>query len=80
MDNNFKIATVFLSMGMICFITFEFIGSKVEKDGILNEPFFLIPIGSVLVLISVLLYLLFAFKKSSIDDSILIRRLFTSFF
>ena len=60
MDNNFKIATVFLSMGMICFITFEFIGSK---DGILHEPFFLIPIGPVLVLISVLLYLLFAFKK-----------------
>ena len=45
MDNNFKIATVFLSMGMICFITFEFIGSKVEKDGILTEPFFLIPVS-----------------------------------
>ena len=63
MDNNFKIATVFLSLGIICFITFEFIGSKVEKDGILTEPFFLIPIGSVLVLISVLLYLLFALRK-----------------
>ena len=36
MDNNFKIATVFLSVGIICFITFEFIGSKVEKDGILK--------------------------------------------
>ena len=63
MDNNFKIATVFLSVGIICFITFEFIGSKVEKDGSLNDPVFLIAIGSVLVLISVLLYLLFAFKK-----------------
>ena len=63
MDKSFKIATVFLSVGIICLVLFELIGSKVEKDGILNEPFFLIPVGSVMVLISVVLYLLFAFKK-----------------
>lgn len=63
MDKSFKIATVFLSVGIICLVLFELIGSKVEKDGILNEPFFLIPVGSVMVLISVMLYLLFAFKK-----------------
>ena len=63
MDKSFKIATVFLSVGIICLVLFELIGSKVEKDGNLNEPFFLIPVGSVMVLISVMLYLLFAFKK-----------------
>ena len=59
MDNNFKIATVFLSVGIICFITFEFIGSKVEKDGILNEPFFLIPIGSCCQMYNTINFILF---------------------
>tara|TARA_B100000963_G_scaffold354584_1_gene371368 strand:+ start:620 stop:814 length:195 start_codon:yes stop_codon:yes gene_type:complete len=63
MDKKFKVATFILSIGIICFIAFELAGSSVDKEGILNEPFFLIPVGWVLILISIVLYIFFAITK-----------------
>jgi hypothetical protein len=63
MDSKFKIATFTISLGIICFIVFEFAGSSVDKDGVLSEPFFLIPIGWGLILVSIILYIFFAITK-----------------
>ena len=42
-------------LGICCFIAFNMIGSKVEADGTLVEPFFLIPIGYIFFFIGILL-------------------------
>ncbi len=41
-----------------CFIAFNIIGSKVAPDGILVEPFFLIPIAYILLLFGIILLLI----------------------
>ena len=47
MDRKFKVATFILCIGIICFIAFELAGSSVDKEEILNEPFFLIPLVGI---------------------------------
>lgn len=34
--------------GVICFVAFNLIGSTVDASGLVNEPFFLIPVGYLL--------------------------------
>ena len=62
---NFKLTPfiILLCIGIICFIAFELSGSSVDKEGILNEPFFLIPVGWVLILMAMVLYIFFAITK-----------------
>lgn len=42
-------AGLFLA-GILCFLSFELIGSTVDAEGILREPFALIPMGWLAVL------------------------------
>ncbi|WP_238719646.1 DUF3955 domain-containing protein [Nitratireductor alexandrii] len=46
-----KLMTVLLVAGLACLVAFRLIGSDVDENGILREPFFLLPIGSLLVLV-----------------------------
>ncbi|WP_270942388.1 DUF3955 domain-containing protein [Romboutsia lituseburensis] len=41
-------------LGIICFVAFNIIGSEVAPDGTLVEPFGLIPIGFLLISISLI--------------------------
>ncbi|MFL2612606.1 MAG: DUF3955 domain-containing protein [Flavobacteriaceae bacterium] len=63
METKFKIATSFLVIGVLCFLLFYIIGSEVDESGYLHEPFFLLPIGFISIIISVVLYVLFAIIK-----------------
>lgn len=54
-------------LGIICFLLSRVIGSNVDGNGILHEPFFLIPLGYlffIIGLISGLFYLIKRFSKS----------------
>ncbi|WP_066874512.1 DUF3955 domain-containing protein [Clostridium mediterraneense] len=42
-------------LGICCFIAFNMIGSKVEADGTLVEPFFLIPMAYLFFFSGILL-------------------------
>lgn len=42
-------------LGVICFISYNIIGSEVTPDGILVEPFGLIPTGFLLISISIII-------------------------
>ena len=45
MATKYKITITFLVLGILCFLSFGLIGSEVDENGFLIEPFFLIPIG-----------------------------------
>ena len=49
--------------GVICFLLSTMIGSTVDNNGILHEPFFLIPIGYLFLLIGLLSGLVYLFKR-----------------
>ncbi len=40
-----SIPIITIVLGIACFFAFSIIGSEVDSDGILREPFFLVPIG-----------------------------------
>jgi hypothetical protein len=63
LETKFKIATSFLVIGIVCFLAFYLIDSKVDENTILKEPFFLLPVGFINLLISVFLFILFAVLK-----------------
>ena len=63
METKFKIATTFLVIGIICFLVFYLIDSKVDENGIIQEPFFLLPVGFTSLLLSIFLFILFAVVK-----------------
>lgn len=63
MATKYKIATSLLIFGIICFVSFYLIGSEVDENGYLNEPFFLLPIGFICICLSMILYLVFAIVK-----------------
>lgn len=50
-----RAAIAFTALGLGCFLAFVVIGSSVAEDGTLIEPFFLIPIAWLLLLIGGLL-------------------------
>jgi hypothetical protein len=45
-----RVAIALILSGLACVVAFEVIGSSVNEDGILVEPFFLIPIAWLLFL------------------------------
>ena len=63
MANKYKIATSLLVFGIICFGLFYLIGSEVDENGYLKEPFFLLPIGFISICFSMILYVVFAIAK-----------------
>jgi len=68
MAAKYKIAITFLVLGILCFLSFLLIGSETDENGILIEPFFLIPIGWLFLFLGFFSFLL-----------ILIHFLWTSF-
>ena len=49
MATKYKIATTLLVIGIMCFVSFELIGSEVDENGFINEPFALLPIGFIFI-------------------------------
>ncbi|WP_050514379.1 DUF3955 domain-containing protein [Aeromonas finlandensis] len=52
-----RIGAVLAAMGFACFVAYEMIGATVDENGILHEPFGLIPIGFLLICLAMLLLL-----------------------
>ncbi|NRE31737.1 DUF3955 domain-containing protein [Burkholderia pseudomallei] len=44
-----KVCACFILAGFICWLAFVVIGSKVDSQGVLHEPFVLIPAGWLMV-------------------------------
>jgi len=63
MATKYKITTSILIIGIICFVSFYLIGSEVDENGYLKEPFFLLPIGFISICLSIILYVVFAIAK-----------------
>ncbi len=49
MKNKYLFAATPIFLGVLCIIIYSVIGSKVGLDGILVEPFFLIPLSYLFV-------------------------------
>ncbi len=49
MKNKYLFAATPIFLGVLCIIIYSVIGSKVGLDGILVEPFFLIPLSCLYV-------------------------------
>jgi hypothetical protein len=63
MATKYKIATTLLVIGIMCFVSFELIGSEVDENGFINEPFALLPIGFIFICLSMVLFIVFALIK-----------------
>lgn len=48
MKNKYLVASTPILLGIVCLIIYSMIGSRVEPDGTLTEPFFLIPLSYLL--------------------------------
>lgn len=58
------IATVIMILsGISCFLLSAAIGSTIDSNGVLHEPFFLIPIGYLFILIGLISGFLYLFRK-----------------
>lgn len=57
-----RTGAVLAAIGVCCLVAFELIGSTVDEDGTLHEPFGLIPIGLLLLGVAMLLLLAGAVK------------------
>ena len=63
MATKYKVVTGLLITGIVCFALFYLIGSEVDENGYLNEPFYLLPIGFIFICLSMVLYIVFAITK-----------------
>jgi hypothetical protein len=54
---RYKVTLILITIGVACFIAFNIIGSSVSEDGTLIEPFGLIPIGYIFILLGILSFL-----------------------
>ena len=63
MATKYKIATTLLVIGIMCFVSFELIGSEVDENGFINEYFALLPIGFIFICLSMVLFIIFALIK-----------------
>ena len=53
---NKKLPLVFLILSISCYIVFFLIGSEIDDNGYLNEPFGLLPIGALFFFLSVMIF------------------------
>ncbi|MEE3034884.1 MAG: DUF3955 domain-containing protein [Bacteroidota bacterium] len=53
-----NISVVLLILSITSFSVYNFIGSNVDENGILVEPFYLLPIGYKLLFTSILIFIL----------------------
>ncbi|QIL45655.1 DUF3955 domain-containing protein [Vagococcus coleopterorum] len=52
-SRNYKVAAVLFLIGALCFVAKTLAPETIDADGILHEPFFLIPIGYLFVFIGI---------------------------
>lgn len=65
----FEMAGILLGWGVLSLLAFGLIGSTVDVQGVLHEPFFLVPLGFLLIFIGIILGLVhFLFKKIKHTD------------
>ena len=50
---KYRLPILFFTISLICYGSFHIIGSEVDKDGYLQEPFALIPLGYIFFFASV---------------------------
>lgn len=50
---KYRVSIILLALSVISFVSFKAIGVEVAPDGTLVEPFFLIGIGSIFFLLSI---------------------------
>lgn len=58
---KYLVAILSFFIGVGCFVTYSIIGSYVAEDGMLVEPFFLIPVGYLFLFSAVGSFLLVKF-------------------
>ena len=50
-------------LGLISFVLKAIIGSTVDANGILHEPFFLLPLGYLLILLGIIFSLIYLIRN-----------------
>jgi len=58
-----NLAYLFISLAIIFMLTFNLIGSEVDADGVLKEPFFLIPFSYVSFALGIVFAVISVVKK-----------------
>ena len=66
MAAKFRIAIIFLVFGILCLLSFKLIGSELDENGFLREPFFLIPIGWAFLFLGLASFLWILLKKNKL--------------
>ena len=61
--NKYIYSTIFIAMGIMNVIAYNLIGSYVDENGVLREPFFLIPFGYLFVFIGLILFIVWSTDK-----------------
>ena len=51
-----KLPIVLFSISVTCYILFFLIGSELDEDGFLREPFGLLPVGALFFFVSVMVF------------------------
>lgn len=59
------LAYIFMGLTIIIMITFNLIGSKVNSQGILEEPFYLIPLGYTSFILGIIFFMISLIKKKN---------------
>jgi hypothetical protein len=59
---KYLISTILIFVGILCLVSFNIIGSEVATDGTLTEPFFLIPLGFLSLILGILTNLVLSIK------------------
>ncbi len=60
-----NLAYLFISLAIIFMLTFNLIGSEVDADGVLQEPFFLIPFSYVSFALGIVFAVISVVKKKN---------------
>ena len=63
MAAKYKITITFLVLGILCFLSFRLIGSEIDENDVLREPFGLIPIGWLFLFLGLFSFLWISYKK-----------------
>ncbi|MDQ0174356.1 DUF3955 domain-containing protein [Bacillus chungangensis] len=68
MKNKYRLASTPIFLGVLCLVIYSMIGARLEPDGTLVEPFFLIPLSYLFVFSGIITLLFVAiisvFNKS----------------
>jgi len=50
-----KLGGLLIFLGGLSLLTFRFIGSNVDSEGVLHEPFALLPLGFLLLIVGIIM-------------------------